>query len=1412
MDYDLLEGDQYSGIYYALITFYKDKDQKQPGLNEGAARTITVTLKTELNDEWLKDSARPGYEWLRTHTNNTDMQLGEVNLKPNAEAIVTIPSITKTAEKAGTRTVNDVELPIYKYTVRVAGVTSSDLTITDTFNTNLLEVYNDKDDAFYTYCGNQYQTWQKSSGPASYVDTADGIIINTNAQSIEKDENGEYRKVYDLVYYLTVKDEAALKTIMSRATASDDGKYTMHNTAKWGDFTDGADVTYEYEGLNKEILTSDNDLKVDSEDVWAEFRITLNPGGQKLNNGDPITMTDTVKNLSVDITSIKATPSSGVTWDMTGNTVTYTIPDSTKVVITYRARVIFTDLGGTGETKKVDFSNHAEMLGYKDDINKSAERYNRGEGTAANYAINLMKYEAGDMTKPLAGAEFALYNSKDGVDKDGKPIKVIDLDNPVKDKNKKPVTFVTGTDGKIQVKGDQKELGWVLEPDTRYFLKEVKAPVGYMLADFDYSFMISRDDSTDYANYKYHNGDTMSAKDYPGTDVKVNKVWTDGNDKHNSDTVTVKLQQAKQTGVDENNDPVWGEWSDDILMEVKGADDKWSWQTVKKTLDLDKDCDWEGMFAGLPLIVPQGNDDVAVKYQVVETKVNGEDPTGTVVVTSGTEGGAYVFSISNTPEKKTGALNISKTVKLNGEATTDSRTDGTYTFEIWNADATEKVTQKADGTSIGNLTITVKDGVATPEKITVDGLSEGTYVIKETGSDNDAMMLDDSVSGYNKDLGGIVVNVTAGTDATSASTAAFANDYETTEASVKKVWVDKETTNHEPLTVQLTANGTPLDDKTVTLSSSNNWSDKISNLPKHQGGKEIAYSWVEVNLPAGYFLTNVAHNGTVTTLTNTQAEYDLMTSYTGIKSWVDDNNKFKTRPQNLKVVLYANDTPLDEEPTWEYDSATNQWTYTFINLPVFDEDGNVINYSAREEEPAGYTGKTENTLTEYEYGTISWSEVQKRITEGDKLKWNLGSLIDLSFVAIKTTGNVPTVVWTNRVPTPTEKEQIENGVLGGKLPGCNPNLVWYSGHAGTIDTGHGSLTITYNEKTMEVELTFGSSSSWSQYIYGQFNGNGKSAYDIGTTTFKNTLETTELSGSKTWVIDGTEVSADPILKLTRTVTTTGEGEDAVPTTSAPETVKVTVNSEEVDLQPVWSGTGSEKTFKYSGLPKKDSNGNEYAYSVAEYQFTYKGATYTVTKNADGTYTATPGPDSSDAPEIQVTQNGNDIVNTELKEFEFTKVWKDTEDSTVAWPTDKTITVTFNGVTEDGKKAFDNDQTLTFTSNPNELPSGWTMSLDNNKYTFKTTGLAVRKDGKELEYYVVESKVDGYKNPAYADASGSVQPNVNKATDGQQVINTPEDAVELPHTGGIGTVIFYVLGSILVIGGAIYFISRRRAMK
>ena len=40
----------------------------------------------------------------------------------------------------------------------------------------------------------------------------------------------------------------------------------------------------------------------------------------------------------------------------------------------------------------------------------------------------------------------------------------------------------------------------------------------------------------------------------------------------------------------------------------------------------------------------------------------------------------------------------------------------------------------------------------------------------------------------------------------------------------------------------------------------------------------------------------------------------------------------------------------------------------------------------------------------------------------------------------------------------------------------------------------------------------------------------------------------------------------------------------------------------------------------------------------------------------------------------------------------------------------------------------------------------------------------------------------------------------------------ESGASLPNSGGIGTTIFYVLGSILVIGCGIYFVSRRRVQK
>ena len=78
--------------------------------------------------------------------------------------------------------------------------------------------------------------------------------------------------------------------------------------------------------------------------------------------------------------------------------------------------------------------------------------------------------------------------------------------------------------------------------------------------------------------------------------------------------------------------------------------------------------------------------------------------------------------------------------------------------------------------------------------------------------------------------------------------------------------------------------------------------------------------------------------------------------------------------------------------------------------------------------------------------------------------------------------------------------------------------------------------------------------------------------------------------------------------------------------------------------------------------------------------------------------------------------------------------------------------------------------------------------------------------KEGPYYIVINN----------DGSSSVQTEltvshtlINKDVASGSFIIENEPGAALPHTGGIGTTIFYILGSILVIGGGIYFVSRRR---
>ena len=126
--------------------------------------------------------------------------------------------------------------------------------------------------------------------------------------------------------------------------------------------------------------------------------------------------------------------------------------------------------------------------------------------------------------------------------------------------------------------------------------------------------------------------------------------------------------------------------------------------------------------------------------------------------------------------------------------------------------------------------------------------------------------------------------------------------------------------------------------------------------------------------------------------------------------------------------------------------------------------------------------------------------------------------------------------------------------------------------------------------------------------------------------------------------------------------------------------------------------------------------------------------------------------------------------------------------------------------EDGKAEF------ATTGGPNDpkLQLTITESSGKKKYTFALKNLDyIDDEGGKYIYYVEETneQLSGYLEPKYE--------NVNAPTGGTEaynkgtIINQTESGVVLPKTGGAGTGMITILGSILILLGAGVLLLRRR---
>ena len=280
-----------------------------------------------------------------------------------------------------------------------------------------------------------------------------------------------------------------------------------------------------------------------------------------------------------------------------------------------------------------------------------------------------------------------------------------------------------------------------------------------------------------------------------------------------------------------------------------------------------------------------------------------------------------------------------------------------------------------------------QDGIR-PTSITVALLADGKEVTGKTVTLNEANKWTYTFSGLPKNSDGTEIQYTVqetgvpqgyNSVITGSMSTGFVitNRYTPGKTTVKvtKVWDDNNNQDGirpESVSVSLLANGKVVEGKTIELSEKNNWEYVFTDLPEKENGEYIEYSVVENTVIDGYTTKITGNNNNVTstpaqtpstlapsyTITNTH-ETDL-TSVTVNKVWVDENDIDKIRPNSVTVRLLANGE-LVSGKTIEL-SEENGWTYTFENLPKY-EDGETINYTIEEiQVPPGYISETTGTM------------------------------------------------------------------------------------------------------------------------------------------------------------------------------------------------------------------------------------------------------------------------------------------------------------------------------------------------------------------------------------------------------------------------------------------------------------------
>lgn len=364
---------------------------------------------------------------------------------------------------------------------------------------------------------------------------------------------------------------------------------------------------------------------------------------------------------------------------------------------------------------------------------------------------------------------------------------------------------------------------------------------------------------------------------------------------------------------DSNN--VDGLRPDSVTIHMNGSDGSSTEATLSDTKD------WKYTFKRMPLFDANGN---KITYTITEDAVAGY----TYTVTNEDR----AFTITNSHVQETLSIPVTKTWEDNGNQ------DGVRPSAI------HVILMGSDGNVYeANLTAAGKwkyEFKALPrywmEGVAID------YTLNEEVVDN-----------YTYKIEG---------DADTGFTVTNEHIPAVTNVVVNKYWEDAANQDGvRPDSVSVTLSGSDGKTYKATLTKDGGFSETFENLPVFfSNGTKITYTVTE-DAVAGYTSkTATDDTGYVLSITNTHTPETISKTIT--KTWDDNDNQDGIRPTNVKVELYGTDGTLRTQ----YLTKDNNWSYSFDNLPKYQNEGTIILYTSKEEAVDGYTQKSITTTAGFD--------------------------------------------------------------------------------------------------------------------------------------------------------------------------------------------------------------------------------------------------------------------------------------------------------------------------------------------------------------------------------------------------------------------------------------------------------------